>query len=106
MDWKEFFKPTLPKIIISIIYFGLFILQFVFAFGCAWDNVGFLCETILPISKYLFLPNYGFALFFEYIFGPTPHYLIIHALFNLIFMYLLVSTIIFVVKLIKEKRNK
>lgn len=47
MDWKEFFRPTIAKIIITIALFIFFVLVPVFHHeACTTEMVGSRCETV------------------------------------------------------------
>ncbi|MGE0792728.1 MAG: hypothetical protein AB7V77_00950 [Candidatus Woesearchaeota archaeon] len=106
MNWKEFFKPTISKIISSIIYIILQIITIIVfsgpsqSSGC--DNI--VCYIVMGLVVLFIFPFSLINKLFNIssLFGLFSFTILI----DIIFMYLLVSTLIFVVKFIKEKRNK
>lgn len=93
MDWKEFFKLNMPKLIITIIFTILAFLVWFKVLGCA---TGSGC-TVTPVW------NTIFDLLFAPAFIPLNIGLAITLLLEILYLYLISCIIMFIYNQIKKK---
>ena len=95
MDWKEFFRPTLPKIVIFIV---ILIIFFLFPIVPILNQVRCIKAPCPPIEDIIA----GYRIFNNWVIFTPYTYLVLFI--EILVSYLISSFIVLIIKKIKSKK--